>query len=826
MWLFARTMLPPWGAALAASAYVLAPFHLVNVYVRGDSLSEFWAFAWFPLILWGVEGVVRTSAIGRLASGTASVTDAVQLIAHRRIDARPMPYTLALSLSLAALVLTHNVSALIFAPFIVIYALAVLARGAMRSGAGAFVRGLLWLAGAAALGLALGAWFWLPALSEAPAAQLGDQTTGFFNYANHFRGAGLVQSTLAFDYAVNEDGGAFAMGLAQALLIATGTAAWMISNARAKRSQFWPVLTFALFGLATLMITPHSAAIWAGTPLLPLAQFPWRFLSVQAVFGAALVGGLWAGVADPRSVIRIPGWIVLAAVLALLLWSALAGLPNERLNVRAEDVTPRSIQLYEWYTGNVGTTIRAEYLPATAQPRPWVGPDLLGQPPQALVAQDGVTQNAVASVLQFALPHEQIWRITAAQPVRIVLPAMYSPAWAAERDGARDAPSPLAIEPYEGSGWISLFASPGEHVYRIFMQDTWRQRIGEWISLVALGLIAVVTIVLIVRLPPDRREPVALAATIGGGIVAVTLLLGWSLGPAPAPAPMQTLDLARRPFPHRDPVVFTGAGGAAYELIGARIEPHELRAGDPFTLTLRWRDDRAPAIVTATQELPMGAEFATLFRHARAQSAGDPRLSTHRVLAEALPGPLLLKLSASDSAGPLVAQAPDGTPLHTAVAGHPASAATLLGPTITAAMGDAPAQTVVDFDNGLALGAMDWFFASANDVCFRPEWRAVRADRNRADALQASIRLRGHDGRMIAQADSQPQAGLAPTWSWPDGATIHDGQCVPIVDLLEPGEPYTVQIVWYRLADLKPTGEATLRGERGAALNDLNVPRP
>ena len=32
-----------WAALLASVAYTIAPFHLVNVYVRGDSLAEFWA---------------------------------------------------------------------------------------------------------------------------------------------------------------------------------------------------------------------------------------------------------------------------------------------------------------------------------------------------------------------------------------------------------------------------------------------------------------------------------------------------------------------------------------------------------------------------------------------------------------------------------------------------------------------------------------------------------------------------------------------------------------------------------------------------------------
>ena len=44
-----------WGSEMAglvtSAAYTLAPFHLVNVYVRGDSLAEFWAMAFYPWVL-------------------------------------------------------------------------------------------------------------------------------------------------------------------------------------------------------------------------------------------------------------------------------------------------------------------------------------------------------------------------------------------------------------------------------------------------------------------------------------------------------------------------------------------------------------------------------------------------------------------------------------------------------------------------------------------------------------------------------------------------------------------------------------------------------
>ena len=80
-------------------------------------------------------------------------------------------------------------------------------------------------------GLALSAWFWLPALAETGLAQTEPITSGYFHYANHFRGTDLVQPSLLFSYDVS-GGGAFRMGLLQALLIVAGLAVLLLALAR------------------------------------------------------------------------------------------------------------------------------------------------------------------------------------------------------------------------------------------------------------------------------------------------------------------------------------------------------------------------------------------------------------------------------------------------------------------------------------------------------------------------------------------------------------------------------------------------------------------
>jgi hypothetical protein len=834
MFLFARRFLPTWGSALAAGAYVLAPFHLVNVVVRGDSLSEFWAFVWYPLILWAVGLTIDG---GRRTAG------------------------IALSLSLAGLVLTHNVSAVLFAPFIVLFALALLIRHARQSDnfAERFLRGAMALAWPALLALALSAWFWLPALGESNTVQLGEQTTGYFNYANHFRSDNLVQPSLAFNYAVNETGDAFAMGLVQTALMVLGSAVWLLSECRTQnvgaqndetqngerrtgdaplstqlstqhsalstsRRLFSPLLLLLLFALSTFMITPASAFIWEHAPLLKLAQFPWRMLSVQAVFAAVLIGGIGkamngdARFSNDQSKIQNSKFKILFPLfsLLLLLWSALAQLPNARLNVQGSDVTPASIQLYEWYTGNIGTTIRAEYLPKTALPVPRTGLALMGMLPQAFIAQDGIAPASLRSQLQSQTPAQEVWRVQAAQPMRIAVPLIYTPAWQAQLNG-----NAIALAPHAGSGWASMEMPAGDHTLTLSYAGTPLQHAGNLISLIALVLWMGLATFVLLRAEHTQRRRMAVVA----GITFVSLIALWVIGlllsPPPSPPQLQTLDFNTRPFLNRDAVIFKN-GDAQFELIGAGAE--RAQAGQPFTLTLQWKDDRAPSVITVTQELPSGGEFMSLFRHARAQTAGDPRSSTHIALPESLPGVQLIKLQASDANGNLLDPFnPDGTPLFANIAGKRTPAITLPGPFIIGTT-QTDAKITAMFSNGIALHGIDWFYANSQEVCFRPQWSLQRDGANQADALQVSLRLRGNDGRMIAQADSQPQGGLAPTWSWQKGVLIYDSQCVPAQNMLNAGEQYTLQLVWYRVANLQQVSELTLRGARGPVMEDLNVP--
>ena len=189
-----------WAGLLAAAAYTFAPFHLVNVYVRGDSLAEFWAMAFYPLVILAADGLF---ADGLFNGGRKQIA--------------------LFALAYAGLILSHNISALIFSPFLLLYLVLrfFLPQRAQRKEGRELI---LFLLGGMLLAPGLAAWFFVPALAEQSLAQLETVTSGYFHYSNHFlaaEGQPLVQSTLFVDYSV-VDREAFRMGLVQTAVIVVG----------------------------------------------------------------------------------------------------------------------------------------------------------------------------------------------------------------------------------------------------------------------------------------------------------------------------------------------------------------------------------------------------------------------------------------------------------------------------------------------------------------------------------------------------------------------------------------------------------------------------
>lgn len=782
----------PVAACLAAAAYTFAPFHMVNVYVRGDSLSEFYAFVFYPLILWSILRLRRQPTLG---------------------------HTALLAVSFAGLMLTHNISAFIFTPLAGLVFL-----GAAAAAPRARLRVLLFGAAGFLFGSALSAWFWLPALLEQDAISLADMTTGYFHYSGHFRASDLVQRTLFFDYTIDVERNPFALGGLQTGLAAAGLLAVLLAGLRRWRRLVLGLGLALLAAYAIWPITPSSAALWERVPLLPMVQFPWRFLSIAALATALAAGaglsvlrGAPARAAGPApasdeacaSLSRSegqgqPGKPALAArylrlglavgLSVLLTASGLAHLQPEPLHLAEADITPERLQLYEHLSGNIGSTVRADYLPVQAAPVPANGAALLtGDRHPAPVAAEGVLRDAR---LLSATPVAQTWEVTVEGPEALLAFQTYDfPGWQATVDG-----QPATIDATAVNGRIALRVEAGRHIVALRLGATPLAAAAERVALAA-GL--AVLILALVALWQGRawRGP-AIAAAVVALFLAAGALLGALTSRAAPPTALtcETMDFVRMPYLHDNPegVAF----GDSVRLLGYELSPREAEVGDELRLRLHWQvSDEHP--LQAIVRLTTATETRRRLPDMGTSEVPLAPVTEHRLTVppELAPGLALLAVEVRGPDGPLSPHTDQGADLGS----------TYLAPVRVLTPSAAPEQVAI----GHVGKALDVLQASAEQsgdaVIVRVTWRPSAP---LGKDYCASVRLLDATGHPVPDAalDVQPRYGLYPSSLWPVGVPVADLYRLRLPRGTPPGTGYQVEVGLYEVQTLKGVGAVRIPG--------------
>ncbi len=226
------------------------PYVFVDMYVRG-SIGEVWAIAIVFWFLWAAE--------------------------KKR--------TLLLAVTYGLLILAHNILALVFTPFVIGY-LVVRERPYWQS---------------LALGLALSAFFWLPAIAESGYV-VGLNTVNFREYFTDL--AGLLIPSWGTGFS-----GAFTnpmstqIGVVPLAVIAGA----MLTRKRTKLQLFFLVSAI----IALFLTLPWSGFLWEIAKPLQLVQYPWRFLSF-VVPAAGFFAASWVS-----RIKRAPLGIIVAAAAVL-----------------------------------------------------------------------------------------------------------------------------------------------------------------------------------------------------------------------------------------------------------------------------------------------------------------------------------------------------------------------------------------------------------------------------------------------------------------------------------------------------------------------------
>lgn len=271
MYLLSKEFFGRIGGVLSAIFYLWAPYHAVDVYVRG-AMNESWAMVWFPLIFLYSYKLV---------------------IAKKKNVPRNL---ILLSLSYSLLLMSHNLMVLIFTPFFAFWVLMHL----WRKNAWKKIPQLI-LSGIFTLGLA--AFFTIPALAENQYTQVEGVLTGYFNYLGHFVTVNQLLFSRFWGY-----GGSAWMTANDGMSFSIGHLHWILSlivfgflifralfNLKNLKKDILFAVTLFMFltgWFAAFLTHSRSTFIWQTIPYLRYTQFPWRFLTITIFAFSFIVGYL------------------------------------------------------------------------------------------------------------------------------------------------------------------------------------------------------------------------------------------------------------------------------------------------------------------------------------------------------------------------------------------------------------------------------------------------------------------------------------------------------------------------------------------------------
>lgn len=433
MFFLAKELFGKWGGVIAAVLYMYAPYHSVDLYVRG-ALSESWALVFFPLIFLFIFKLKNNPTVKNL---------------------------LFLSLSLSGLFITHNIMTVMFFPFIVGWIIFLFFE--KRDGRSNIF--LLKAFLAFLLAACISASYLLPAFFEKDLVQSLNLTNGYYDFRAHFVEIHQFFSTF-WGYGPSvwgpEDGLSFQVGLVHWFLI--GLLAVLTIAVKSFRKLYGGLLfiLFVEFLFSLFMQHNKSTFIWTSFPLLSFIQFPWRFLGITIFTSSLLIGSL--GYFFKEKFI----FIGLAALLGIVFYYNQFAHPQFFYDKRTDEDYISGI-----FIKNEGFIPR-DYVPV------YVKKSLPDHQEQPWALSGSI------KVVSF-MPHSSwaLAQIESTQSAKVIMPISYFPGWTVRENGKiipQDKPGEL--------GLVQVSLPKGSHTLNLNFDNTPIRSLGDGLSIFGLLVFA------------------------------------------------------------------------------------------------------------------------------------------------------------------------------------------------------------------------------------------------------------------------------------------------------------------------------------------------
>ncbi len=780
MYFWARRHLSPAGAFLAAIAYTFATYRFRELFVQGN-YPQFFAWSMFPWVMLSFESLSDAPTRWRFFASVASYS---------------------------ILLLTHNISAMLFTPFLIAYMLWYLAsHGVWRNAwavAAAFV---------GAVGIAAG--FWIPAMVESRYTMVRVLTKGFFDVSEHFLTVGemLSRSPLQ-DYRAANPPMPFNIGVIHLFLAVTGLFSILTVALRSRGdflSKLWKdyrVFSAIAVVVSLFMMLPVSSEVWKVVPFIAFAEFPTRLYGEAFLFSSLLVGAsiTWLGILFKDEKKEVLATALFAAIGALALVGSVAVYQFPRQFIRLE-VTPSAFLSYETAFNAPGTTSASEFLsiPAEKAPKePAISKTMVRNafyhPPSGVYGK----------VIRWKAQSIEI-EYTSDRDIRVDVAQFYFPGWVVSLDGRM-----IEASRDPRNGLVRVRLPSGRHMLALRMANTPIRKAAG-----AEALLAFLAVVILgLKLGKGKAgEDIRSSPNLEFGYLPVLVLVAlivikvayieprtqWFRLFSP---PGQAL-----PASHKCHIRI----GKNIELIGYDIHPEVTRQGGKFFVRLYWQPlGKVEKDYSSFVHLVAGLGKQAFAFSDSLHPAYIPTSTWHPAL-----------YVVDDHVLPVRKDSPPVV-YHLLVGMYEVNTRKPLGdselPTVVHVLprnelkpSDVPVKLEASFGDRIELVGYG-MKKDGRKLTLTLYWLPLKhVDKD----YQVFVHLKGADGKIVGQYDSPPVRGFYPTSMWLPGHIVED-----VHDILLPSgevEPHEVDVGLY---DLRSLARLPARDRKGKSLPNSQVSIP
>ncbi|MBI5045134.1 MAG: hypothetical protein HZC02_04355 [Candidatus Levybacteria bacterium] len=426
------------AAILSSLLYLFFPYHASLLYVRG-AIGELFAYGFLPLPFLGLWQLYKTGKFR---------------------------YVILFALGYGGIIISHNLSALMITPFIVLACVLLSAILYKKKQ----IRVILMIFSGLVLSILLSSWYVVPAIFEMKFTNISSILGGGSNPLDHFvclkqfwSGPwGFAGSTKGC-----MDGMSFVIGKVHVLVLVIGLLTFAYSH-RLKDKEKKGLLFFSFFLilLSGFLMTDMSSFIWKEISFLHYIQFPWRYLSFIAL-GVAVIGG--------SIVFFLERYHKRSAFFFIFLFVFLTVFYNKHYFMPQYFWSNDKAVSYFSDTKWTVSKISDEYLP-----RDFIKPKNRDEIPKELVKNQQILKN-------FEIIANSVYKkefiIDLDRQTIIQINTAYFPGWQLSIDDRRD------VKGFQKNGIFVLPLSEGVHHIELNFKQTPLERYSNYLSL--LGIIIV-----------------------------------------------------------------------------------------------------------------------------------------------------------------------------------------------------------------------------------------------------------------------------------------------------------------------------------------------